>query len=140
MPRSGQREPELVGDRLEELILSQVTVLSPDAIRLIVGYIDNTSITGVGIVGGVFLLATFISVMANIEGSFNAIWGDVRSRTILRKVGDYLGVMVTAPLLLAVATSFNAALASNAFVEWVAGISVAGITAKTLVRIGRNRP
>ncbi len=121
------------GDRLEELILSKVTVLSPEAIRLIVGYIDNTSIAGVGIVGGVFLLATFISVMANIEASFNAIWGDVRPRTLMRKVGDYLGVMVTAPLLLALATSFNAALASNAFVEWIAGMSVAGITASTVM-------
>jgi membrane protein len=99
------------GSRLEELILSRATVLSPDAIQTVVQYIDNTSFAGLGVAGAAILLFSFVSVMANIEEAFNAIWGNVAPRTVFRRVTDYFGVMLIAPLFLAVAASATAVLA-----------------------------
>jgi membrane protein len=99
------------GSRLEELILSRATVLSPDAIQTVVQYIDNTSFAGLGAAGAAILLFTFVSVMANIEEAFNAIWGNVAPRTVFRRVTDYFGVMLVAPLFLAVAASATAVMA-----------------------------
>jgi membrane protein len=63
------------GDRLEAAILEKVTLASPQAIDTIVSYIDNTNVAGLGALGGIFLVVTFVSVMSNIEASMNAIWG-----------------------------------------------------------------
>ena len=99
------------GSRLEEVILSRATVLSPEAIQTVVHYIDNTSFAGLGIAGAAMLLFTFVSVMANIEEAFNAIWGNVAPRSVFRRFTDYFGVMLVAPLLLAVIGSATAVLA-----------------------------
>jgi membrane protein len=61
--------------------------------------LDNTRggvITGIGIV---VLLWTVIKVLGNIEKSFNDIWGIKSHRSLGRKFGDYLSVMLIAPIL-----------------------------------------
>ena len=110
------------GDRLEELILSKATLLSPDAISLIVSYIDNTSFAGLGAIGGSILLLTFVSVMANIETSFNAIWDDAAPRSLIRRITDYFSVLLIAPILLAVATSLTATVRSSSGMDWVSSV------------------
>jgi membrane protein len=107
------------GERLESLILDKVTLLSPEAIDTIVSYIDATNFTGLGVFGAAFLLVTFISVVTNIEGAFNAIWDNTPGRTLGRQVTDYFGVMVIAPVLLAAAISLTATVESNAIVAWM---------------------
>jgi membrane protein len=99
------------GERLEALILSRATVLSSDAIETVVRYIDNTNFAGLGVVGGFVLLVTVLSVMANIEQAFNAIWGNATPRSPLRRVTDYFGVMILSSVLLAVAASATVVLA-----------------------------
>lgn len=109
------------GQRLEALILEKVTVLDPDGIATVVQYIDNTNAAGLGVLGGLVLLFTCVSVMATVEMSFNAIWGDAPERPLLRKLGGYSAVMVFAPLLLAFAVSLTTALRSNSTVAWTFG-------------------
>jgi len=107
------------GARLEELILGKATILSPDAIHTVVSYIDNTNFAGLGALGGSILFLTFVSVLTNIEGALNAIWGNLRPRPLLRRVLDYFGIMVIGPVLLAIATSLTAAVHSNAVLTWL---------------------
>lgn len=57
-------------------------------------------IAGVGVI---FLFWTIISLLSNIENSFNDIWGVVKPRTFGRKFSDYLVTMLVCPILLAVA-------------------------------------
>lgn len=73
-------------------------------------------IAGVGVV---VLLWTVIKLLGNIEESFNAIWGVRQTRTLARKVTDYLSIMLSAPLLLAVSSSATLFLTTQ--VEFVAG-------------------
>jgi membrane protein len=100
------------GERLEALILSRATVLSPDAIETVVQYIDNTNFAGLGVIGGCILFFAFLSVMANIEHAFNAIWGNATPRSLIRRITDYFGVMILTSLLLGIAASMTAVLAS----------------------------
>jgi membrane protein len=65
--------------------------------------LDKTSGGVIAGVGVVFLFWTIISLLGNIEGSFNDIWGIVKSRTFGRKFSDYLVTMLVCPILLAVA-------------------------------------
>jgi membrane protein len=114
------------GDRLEELILSRATILSPEAIRTLVSYIDNTSFAGLGALGGAVLVATTVSVLSSIEGALNAIWGRTERRSFVRRAVDYCGILVVAPILLAVAMSLTAAVQNSALAlklstEWHIG-------------------
>ena len=68
-------------------------------------------IAGVGVV---FLFWTLISILGNIEGSFNDIWEVRRSRTYMRKFTDYLAIAVFTPILVIISSSFTVVAASEA--------------------------
>lgn len=60
-----------------------------------------------GLIGGIGLVVLFwavIKVLGQIENSFNDIWGIKEERTLGRKFGDYLSVMLIAPILLIVSS------------------------------------
>ncbi len=64
--------------------------------------------TSGGVVAGVgvlVLLWSVIRLFGNIEKSFNAIWGVTRARTAVRKLTDYLAMVIAAPILLLLASS-----------------------------------
>jgi membrane protein len=65
--------------------------------------LDKTSGGVIAGVGVIFLFWTIISLLSNIEGSFNDIWGIVKPRTFGRKFSDYLVTMLVCPILLAIA-------------------------------------
>jgi membrane protein len=75
--------------------------------------LDQTSGGVIAGVGVVFLFWTIISLLGNIENSFNDIWGVVKSRTFGRKVADYLVTMLVCPILLAVAGGATIFLSSQ---------------------------
>lgn len=61
-----------------------------------------------GVVAGVGVAVLFwlvIKVLGNIEKSLNDVWGVKKSRTLWRKLGDYLAIMLICPMLLIVASS-----------------------------------
>jgi membrane protein len=73
----------------------------------------NTSggiIAGVGVA---FLLWTIISVLSNIENSFNDIWGVIKPRSFGRKFSDYLSMILVCPILLAISGSATVFVSSQ---------------------------
>jgi membrane protein len=65
----------------------------------------NTSGGVIAGVGVAFLFWTIISLLGNIEGSFNDIWGILKPRSFGRKFSDYLATMLVCPILLAISGS-----------------------------------
>lgn len=55
--------------------------------------------------GFIFLCWTAISILSRIEESFNHIWGVKKARNIVRKVTDYISIVVFTPVLMIVAGS-----------------------------------
>ena len=51
-------------------------------------------------VGLVFLLWTIISLLDNVEETFNTVWGVTVDRSIFRKVTDYLAICIILPILM----------------------------------------
>lgn len=61
-----------------------------------------------GVIAGIglaFLFWTVIKVFANIESSFNHIWGVRRERSWGRKFSDYLSLMLICPIVFVMASS-----------------------------------
>ena len=69
-----------------------------------------------GLVAGVGVLILFwavIKLLDNIEKAFNDIWYLKRGRSYVRKVSDYLAIMLICPLLLIVSSSLNVFITSQ---------------------------
>jgi membrane protein len=71
-------------------------------------------VAGIGIV---VLVWTIISLIGNIEESFNYIWKIPKGRSISRKYSDYLSLMLLAPIILLLANSISVLL--NTEITWL---------------------
>jgi len=64
-------------------------------------------------VGIAFLLWTLISLISNMEDTFNFIWGQVQSRSIWRKITDYTAMLLILPVLMICASGISLMLSST---------------------------
>jgi membrane protein len=104
--------------RLEGVVLSRLS-LDQETIDLIIGYIDKTNFATLGAFGAAALILTVISVLGNVETSFNLIWRVAQERTLWRKVTDYVGVVMLTPFLLLAATTITSAGQAQGLMQWV---------------------
>lgn len=76
-------------------------------------YLENASegiIVGIGIV---FLLYTLISLLSNVEDSFNLIWGQKTGRSLWRKLTDYTAMLLILPILMLCASGISIMISST---------------------------
>ena len=106
-----------VQNALEPLIMEKLNVGDGEAVRVIMGYINNTQVGKMGAFGLMFLLVAVISLLTNVEKSFNHIWGVQDVRPLLRRFSDYLSVILVGPVLIISAISMTSSLASNDLVQ-----------------------
>jgi len=104
-----------VQERLLPLLADQLAAGSPQAAAWLTEFVQNFSFGALGTVGGATLMATSILMIGNVERALNAIWGVHRQRPWVRRVPDYLAVLLIAPLVLGVAISLGTTLRS----QWV---------------------
>jgi len=97
----GPDETNLSGEQVSEL---------RSAVDQLFAFVEATNVGKLGVFGLVFLAYAVIKLLSTIERSFNDIWGVRRARTLLRKVSDYLSLVIVVPILLTVATAAMAAL------------------------------
>ncbi len=85
-------------DESTETLENSVTAQFRSVAEQIFNYVDRTNFAALGTVGvfGVFLSA--ILVLSNIEMSLNTIWHVTAGRSLIRKVTDYLTLLVLLPI------------------------------------------
>ncbi len=95
------------GFGMQELLQEELYKLFPAqkvAIQYAMGFVDSyLAQTSEGIflgVGIAFLLWTIISLLGNVEDTFNFIWGQKTGRSIWRKISDYTAIMLILPVLM----------------------------------------
>lgn len=64
-------------------------------------------IAGIGII---LLLWSVMKLLSNIESSFNEIWEIKKPRTWIRKITDYLSIMLVAPILIIISGTLTVTL------------------------------
>lgn len=60
--------------------------------------------------GAILLLWSVMKLLMSIENNFNQIWEIKRGRTWIRKITDYLAIMIISPIFLAVSASLTVAI------------------------------
>ncbi|GBC62310.1 ribonuclease BN [Desulfonema ishimotonii] len=108
------------GFGFEQLLEKQLLENFPgqeEIITQVIGFANKLlSNTRSGILAGLgvgVLFWTVIKVLGHIEASLNAIWGIQKHRTMVRKITDYLSIMIIAPLLVIMSGSLNVFIRSQ---------------------------
>ncbi len=87
------------------------------AISYALGFIDsylNSYSEGLFVgVGVVFLLWTLISLLSNIEDTFNIIWGLKEGRSMGRKIVDYTAMLLILPVIMLCASGITILVSST---------------------------
>ncbi|HMN03224.1 MAG TPA: YihY/virulence factor BrkB family protein [Geobacter anodireducens] len=115
-----------VQNTLEPFILDQVAAGSHEIVDRIITYINNTKVGSLGAVGLVTLVVSAVTLLGNIEETFNSIWGVRETRSLYRRFSDYLSVVVFGPILIFAAISVTTTLESQKAVLWLIGTAYLG--------------
>lgn len=108
------------GFGFQNLLKSQLFTFFPsqrEVLETAIGFVDHylaQASQGIFVgVGLVFLLWTMISLMSNIENSFNKIWGVKADRPMTRKVIDYTAIMFLLPILMVCSSGISLMMSST---------------------------
>ena len=101
--------------RLQQELLDKFSA-QQEVVEQVIGFAQNMlNNTKGGMIAGIGVVVLFwavIKVLGNIESSFNHIWG-VRSRSFIRKLSDYLTIMLVCPVLVIMSGSVTVFITSQ---------------------------
>ena len=80
------------------------------AVDQLFDYVDRTDFATLGTVSVIGILLSVVLVLNHIESAMNAIWKVENGRSILRKISDYLTLLILMPLSISVAFTASAFL------------------------------
>ncbi len=102
----------------------------------IMAFVENVRGGVLGSIGLAFLLYTVISTIQKLEESFNFAWHVDRPRSLVRRVSEYLSLMVVGPVFLVVAFGLFGALGDLRILQWLRGHEPMGSLVTGLGGIG----
>ncbi len=72
-----------------------------------------------GSLGLAFLLYTVVATIQKLEGAFNFAWHVERPRSLMRRISEYLSLMVIGPVFLVIAFGLLGAAAEHTTMRWL---------------------
>lgn len=94
-----------VPTKIEPWLIGQLAAGSEDTVRRIIEFINNVKVGTLGVISLCVMVITTFLQLGNIEHALNTIWGVDKGRPLLRKLSDYVSMMVLAPVLLTIVLS-----------------------------------
>jgi membrane protein len=99
-------------------------------------FVDNVRGDVLGSVGLAFLLYTVLSTVQKLEEAFNFAWHVERPRSLMRRVSEYLSLMVVGPIFLVVVFGMFGAVANHSSMTWLATHEPFGVIVRALGFLG----
>lgn len=107
-----------VQNQVAPFLLEQLSAGSQEVAARIIKYIDNTNMTSLGGFGFAGLVFTVVMLLDSVEDCFNEIWLVKETRRLSRKLGGYILLIISMPLLIFTALSMTTFLESQAVFHW----------------------
>ena len=126
-----------VHNQFEPLLLQFLQPLGSQGEEItnrIIGFVDNVRVGILGSLGLVLLFYSALSLIQKVESAFNSIWYLQQNRTLLRRLADYLSVMIIGPVLIFAAMGLSASLANHELAQQVMLIKPIGSTVQLLLK------
>ena len=95
---------------LEPLVLEFFRPLGDAAPRIterLMNFAENVRAGLVGVVGLALLLWTLVGTVKKMEDSFNFVWRVERARSLARRIGEYVALLIIGPLVIAAVLAFT---------------------------------
>jgi len=108
-------------------ILDQFAAVTPEASEFILDQVGSFNFGALGGLSGAVVLFTTVLQVGGVEKALNGIWGVQQQRPWVRRIPDYLAVVVVAPLLMGIAIPLRTSVESQWFVQRV--LDLPGINA-----------
>ncbi len=105
------------------------------AIDQVLNFVEGTKFGALGIVGLLALLWTGLKLLGAIEQAFNDIWDAARPRTFMRKVADYMAMVVVTPIFVFAAAGFTTAAHGSAFARFLRDNAGMGVVLDVGIRV-----
>ena len=115
---------------IEPFLLKFLTPLGPKGEEItyqITEFVENIKVGVLGSFGLAMLIYTGISVIQKIESSFNSIWGIRKTRSLIRKFGDYISIILIVPVLILAAIGITASAMSTTVVKYILTVKPFGM-------------
>lgn len=90
----------------------------------VINFVENANLTALGAVGFLIFLLSSISIINNMERSFNDVWRVQKSRSLHRRIGEYLSVLVLGPALAFVVIAATTSLQNYSLLRAIRKIPV----------------
>lgn len=123
-------------NELEPFLTRLLAPLGEQAVQKIVppivNFVGNASFTALGAAGFMIFLLSSISIINNMERSFNDVWRVRKSRSFYRRIGEYLSVLILGPVLAFVVIAATTSLQNYALLKTIRGIPVIEIFANSI--------
>ena len=105
-----------------------------DMFERLLDIVDGTDVNKLGAIGLGVLVLTTIGLLSAVEGSFNDIWSIRRARTWVRKLSDYLTMVIVTPIFLVVAIGVTTAAQNAGVIEFLEKKLALGFVLEGLIR------
>jgi membrane protein len=99
-------------------------------------FVDNVRGDVLGSVGLAFLLYTVLSTIQKLEEAFNFAWHVERPRSWMRRISEYLSLMVIGPIFIVVVFGMFGAISSHRSMAWLETHEPFGTIARALGFLG----
>lgn len=100
-------------------VLLRLTAEKTDIVDTVLGYIQNTNVKALGIIGVAGLLFTSVGLLSTMEEAFNIIWHATQPRSLWNRFTNYTTVILVCPLFILAAFSATASVQSASAVQWM---------------------
>lgn len=120
---------------IRRIVMERMVEMPAEFQNFILQMLDLYTNTNFAALGGIFLIVLLfivIRMLGGIEGAFNRVWYISTNRNILRKISNYISVLVVVPILVMAAGAASASVDTYFREQWA---SLAGIS-RGLLRTG----
>lgn len=124
-----------VHNQIEPMLLNWLSPLGEkgqEITRNIISFVENIQVGVLGFIGFLMLFYTVVSLIGQIEASFNHIWRICRPRSLYRRFSDYLSALLIGPVLLFSALGIMASMENSALVQRLVTLEPFGTVYYTL--------
>ncbi len=100
-------------------LLDNFAAVTPEATGFILDQVGKFNFGALGGLSGAVVLFTTVLQVGGVEKALNAIWGIQNQRPWVRRIPDYLAVVIVSPMLMGIAIPLRTSIESQWFVQRV---------------------
>ncbi len=105
-------------------VLLRLMAEKTDVVDAILGYIQNTNVKALGVIGVATLFVTASGLLATMEDALDIVWRATSRRPVWNRFANFVTVVLVCPLFILAAFSVTATLQNAQAVQWLREIAL----------------